>query len=486
MTTVAGKLNTNIDGRVTFTPDHAFIDSSTDPDTLVINPIVINFTGGEFTIAVPQSEALQGGEAITYRIRLESKDSKVTFFKQDGTIYNSPTHQHTDNNWYTGLTHTDDSQLLDRVEENEYKLIQNDFHAVVPDESNVEFTELQGIPQLEPWLDIGVARLAELVTSVAKYRDRISSKLVVKGDYDANTQYELGHVISYNGNGYVYSAQSPSTGNTPPTTGNNSFWVMIAEKGSPGGTGAQIVGYNPSTWNNSSEAAARGDVTDAIESIPNPDLSNYLTTSQGLPRANPVMSGSAKRSALTYPLESSEKSTEIPTAQYVEDAIAAAGSGFLPKPLVWARRTTNQLVCSAGSSNGDVAVAWDSVALGAAQVSNGIISIPESGNYLIAVSLHMRAQANSSQSGRDMMFRAYIQRDGSDVGELFRNFGKAYYTGYEELQTFGLYYLHQLNALDAITVRANIRYYNATAFGADSSILGGLQRNYCLLWRVAD
>ncbi|MEL6462976.1 MAG: hypothetical protein AAFQ91_32970, partial [Cyanobacteria bacterium J06621_15] len=88
---------------------------------------------------------------------------------------------------------------------------------------------------------------------------------------------------------------TPSANNPPPTTGNNAYWVMIAQKGEPGGTGAQIIGYNPTTWSGSSEAAARGDVVDAIQSIPNPDLSNYLTVAAGLPRNNPVMTANLFR-----------------------------------------------------------------------------------------------------------------------------------------------------------------------------------------------
>jgi hypothetical protein len=492
MTTITGKINGSVNGIIRATPDHIFIDNSTNPKTLVMLPIEAAIANGSFTINVPQSQNLAGTpnvttEGITWYFEQFRTVTTSTFYFLDGIEYKGATHLWaTDGLWYTGSVHVANSQRLDKVDRTENLAIASaKIHAVVPDVASIDFSALVGIPAEQPYLNISLYRIAELLTTIAVYRDRISSKFTPKGAYSAATAYVYGDLINYNGNSYVWVNSASLTGQTPPAT-NNANWFQIASKGAVGGTGAQIVGFSPITWQGSAEAAARGDVRDAIASVQPPDLSGYLTIVAGLPRNNAVMTGTSKRAALSFPVATAEKATEISTAQYVEDAIAALGVGLLPRPIVWTRRTSDQIVCNNGSSSGNVRVAWDSTLLGSANMSGGIFTVPTAGNYLFYVNLNLQLQPNSATEPTKSGARAYLSS--LSVGELegfFRTEKRLPYTVSSLFQGNGLVYLSSLSAATQIEVRANIYYSNgATAYSDPSEIIGGSQNNL-IIWRVA-
>lgn len=489
MVVINGRLNGSITGLVRATPDVPFVDSTTSPPTLIVSAYEATITAGVFTITVPQSQNLGNG-SITYKWELFAQQSVTSFYLLDGTLFTGPTHQWvTDSKWYTGTVHDTTSRLLDRVVENKNVPIQQPFHAIAPDSASpVSFTSLQGIPSQTPWFDIGLARLADMLTTVALYRDRISAKFVVKGAYAANTTYQLNDVVTFNGNSYVYTNNTPSQNQQPPLTGDDANWLMIAAKGAPGGTGAQIVGYNATSWAGSAEAAARGDVRDAIASIPNPDLSAYLTVAAGLPRNNAVMTGTSKRAILNYPVAAGDRNTEIPTAQYVEDAIAAQGVGLLAKPVLWTKRITDQVVCNNQSSSGNVRVVWDSTQLGSANLNNGVFTVPVAGNYLFYLGLLLQLQPNSATEPVLSRNRAWLNNisASTELDSFFRAEQRLPYTVPALIQQGGLILLTGLSAGTQLEVRASISYTNgATAYSNPSEVVGSVSNNL-IAWRVAN
>jgi|GEM_PF-3884819 hypothetical protein len=489
MVQITGKINGNITGLIRATPDHPFIDTTTNPDTLVLVAYEAAIASSTFTIILPQSQNIQNGEGITYKWELFETKTVTTFYLLDGTVYNGPTHLWaTDGKYYTGSTHDTTSRLLDRVQQQSNVSLQDPFHAIAPDSPTpVDFTTLLGIPSQSPWFDIGLSRLAELLTTVATYRDRISSKFVIKGAYTANTIYQLGDVVSFNGNSYVWRNATPAQNLSPPLTGDNVNWLMIAAKGAAGGTGAQIVGYNATTWTGSSEAAARGDVKDAIASIPNPDLSNYLTIAAGLPRSNPVMTGTAKRSVLTFPVAGGEKSTEIPTAQYVEDAIAAlATSNKLPAPLIFARRSA---AIALGQDNRQTVI-WNPRVINAGNLldANGIITIAETGAYLFFLSLQGSITGNyqSSQGQVQIRFRGILQNAGGafDVGDFFTYTYGATQATFINKQS-GFRFETGLSAGTTLRIDTITQAIGASSVISSSQIDASAANNYLIVWRVA-
>jgi hypothetical protein len=489
MVQITGKISGNITGLVRATPDHPFIDNSTNPPTLVVSAYEATITSSTFTLTLPQTQNLQGvgSEGVTYKWELFETRSVISYYLLDGTTYIGPVHQWaTDSKWYTGSVHDTTSRLLDRVVANQNIPIQDPFHAIAPDSATpVPFTSLIGIPSQFPWFDIGLSRLAELLTTVATYRDRISSKFAIRGAYAVNTIYSLNDIVSFNGNSYVWRSATPAQNQQPPTTGDNANWLMIAAKGATGGTGAQIVGYNATNWTGSSEAAARGDVRDAIASIPNPDLSNYLTVAAGLPRNNPVMTGAVKRPALAFPVAGGEKGTEVPTAQYVEDAIASLGTGKLPSPLIFAKRAS---VITLGQDVRSTVI-WNPRVInqGAILDSNGIITIAEAGSYLFMVSLQATITGNyqSSQGQVQIRYRSILANVGTgiDAGDFFNyTYGATQATFTNKQQGFRL---EQLSAGTTLDIDVTTTAIGASSVISSSQIDGSAANNYLMVWRVA-
>ncbi|MBW4633569.1 MAG: hypothetical protein KME30_17220 [Iphinoe sp. HA4291-MV1] len=428
MPTIQGQFNgTPFNGIVRFTPDAVWVDTSTNPDTIISQPIELTITNSSFSGTVPQSQNVGTGgvttEGITYTTEVLKSVQTIKFYFLDGTLYEGAYHQHTDTFWYTGSIHDGTSKRLDRVVTNSYQSALPAFHAVVPNVGTVvEFGSLVGISTQQPYLDISTFRIADLLTLDPTYKNRISAKFVIKGGYQAGTTYTLNDITFYNGNSYVWINASSGSGQTPPIVSPyaNTYWQAIALKGDAGGTGAQIVGYSPATWNGSSEAAARGDVKDAISSIPNPDLSNYYTKAEAAPRANATFTGTTKRDTLSYPVATTDKPKEVPTAQYVEDAIAALAFAKLGDPLVYARRVA-QLSLSLATR---AIIAWDNrvINVGTVLDTNGNFTVPINGNYLFYTK--QTFQLNGAFAGNQTrgIVRAILTRSspsGTDYGDFY-------------------------------------------------------------------
>jgi hypothetical protein len=494
MTKIIGKLNSSLSGIIRATPTHTFVDTSTTPDTLVSLPYEAAINAGEFTITVPQSQNLGGTgittESIAYKWELFKNDTAVTFFFLSGEKYEGPTHQHSDTFYYTGSTHADNSIKLDRVSTTNLVLLQPAIYAIAPDSSvDIDFTTLVGIPNTPPYQNISLHRIADLITTVAAYRDRISSKFSPKGLYDANTFYAFGDVVRFNGNGYVWRNAASLKGQAPPMTGDNTNWMMISEKGTTGGTGAQIVGFSPTAWANSAEAAAREDVRAAIASVQPQDLSNYLTKAEGAPRANPTFTGNVKRGQLTYPVPTADKPTEIITAKYVEDAFAAlaTSSAKLPTPLIYARRNAQLAI---GTSSYTV-IPWDSIVTNTGNILNSVgdINISENGDYLMHCNLFMEVAgnigANNTRTIFDIVLSKYANSAFTDIANLVYD-NESSSAGAWRSRRQGWRYLDDAVAGEVYNIRARIGGGGVDATGNTIAPGGnGGQANYFVIWKVA-
>lgn len=492
MVAIAGKVNQSITGTVRATPVSPFIDYSQSPTVLVSLPIEAAITNGSFTITVPQSQFLAPvitvvTEGIPYKWELFQTVSTFTFYFLDGSVYSGATHLYTDSIYYTGSVHDATSKRLDRVATTTSTAFQNPFYAIAPNSSTtVDFSTLIAISAEKPYLDISAYRISELLTTVSTYRDRISAKFNVRGNYATNTYYVLNDLVAYNGSSYLWINATSAQNVAPPASGSDSNWLQIAAKGAAGGTGAQIVGYS-SSWSGSSEAASRGDVYQGISSIPNPDLSNYLTVSAGLPRANAVMTGTSKRATLTYPVASADKATEIPTAQYVEDAIAAlAVSNRLPTPLIFARRSS---VLTLGQDVRSTVV-WNPRVIYTDSLlnSSGVITIQDAGNYLFYLSLQASITGNyqSSQGQVQIRFRGILYNSGAsvDAGDFFNYcYGATQATFQNKQQGFRLE--TGLSVGTTLTIDAATQVSGASSVISSSQIDGTQANNFFMMWRVA-
>lgn len=387
MTTIQGKLNsTTFSGIVRFTPDSVFVNYATSPDELVILPIEASIVNGSFTINVPQSQNLSGQPGLT----TEGVTYKVEILKLDGSY----------------LQHF------------------FPFHTVVPDTASVvDFTTLISIPRQTPYLDISIYGITNLLTEVPTYRDKISSKFNIRGTYDPAISYVLNDMVEYQGNSYLWRNTSSLAGQTPPLESSNTNWFLLAKKGDTGsGTTAIIVGYNSSTWNNSNQAASRGDVEDAITATQGmiPNTTNFLTKTEGAPKNNPVFTGKVQRDAMTYPVPQADREKEVITASYLETAISNISSNKLTTPIVFARK-----VNSIGLSlNTRIIVTWDNRIINENTVldTNGNFTVPEDGTYLVYCKLSFNLRGAYSGNNTRANIRAIFTRSSpsaSDYGDLF-------------------------------------------------------------------
>lgn len=70
-------------------------------------------------------------------------------------------------------------------------------------------------------------KLADGLVTFQESIDNIANQ----GEYDATKQYAQGNFVLYNGNVYMYIANTPSTGNLPTDT---AYWVNLGLKGDTG------------------------------------------------------------------------------------------------------------------------------------------------------------------------------------------------------------------------------------------------------------
>ena len=496
MVTINGKINSSFGGIIRAIPTHLFVDTSTSPATIVNQPIQAAITNGSFSISIPQSQNLTGQpniktEGVTYKFELLKSDTTIRYFFGNGNEYTGNVHQHTDNLWYTGtLPHDAVNQVrLDRVEKVEYSAIQEPIYAVAPDSATaVDFSTLISIPAQAPYLDISLYRLAEIITTNQIYKERISSRFNYRGIYSASVSYVLNDVVSHNGNSYIWRNSSSLTGQAPPATGSDANWLMLASKGDTGsGTTATIVGYNATAWTGSNQAAARGDVRDAIASIPNPDLSNYFTKSEALPRNNAVMTGSSKRAVVSYPVLESDKDTEIPTARYVENAIGALAFTRLSSPIVFARRVAAQSV----SLGARTTILWDNrvINTGVTVDTNGNFTVPVSASYLFYVKLSLTIVGLYAGNQTRGNIRCILTSGSTEIGDFFLdNFATVNDTWY--LRREGWRFEANMTQGEVFQIRYLIESQSlggSSTQGISSSgngITGSNVNNQLLIWRI--
>ena len=504
MTQLVGRLNQSVNGKLIITPSHPFIDESSNPPVLVSLPYEAAINNGQFSVEVPHSENVSGAngvktEGITYKFELFEVKTLTEFQRLDGSIFEGTTNTDADGNIWSGATQTPQSISLARIDKEETSYFIDPFFAIVPfvdpfqGSGNINITELIGITAQQPYLDITLFRLAKLLTDNPTYRDKISGKLIVKGQYSDSENYVFNDVVSFNGSSFVCLLPSVS-GVAPNVDGMDSItWVVLAKKGEPGGTGAQSIGYNPDTWG-TDDAASRRDVRDAVEQIrqatSNIDLSEYAKTEDVAPRRNPQFTGtSIKRPPLVFPVSSSQAPTEIATAGYVAQAIAESGSNFFPAPLAYARRV-QQL-----NFNRDVnqSIVWDNRRIGLDFIStNGEITIQENGDYLFFANLLVQLTMSFSSNQRRVVLKLNIFRirpNSVDLGSVFFTDNPTVDSGAHKpsFTEQGLKYIPDLRKNDVLNFRIRVSADgNSTAVSQSGHrILASQADNYMLMWRVA-
>ncbi|NEO59233.1 MAG: hypothetical protein F6J98_02035 [Moorea sp. SIO4G2] len=283
MTTIKGRLNEKITGKIVATPDVPF--SVEGSNEIVILPKeknigTISEPSDEFEIVVSQSESVlvdpsdsgfdgySNLKGVTYKWQVIRFVPQERFFFLDGTLYEGERVARGSEGWWSGKKYVEgESRPLTRLDSPLEKIL-IEFHAIAPkivinsgtgQEEPVNFTELVGINHQSPTLDLNLLRLADILTQ-PPYRDRISSRLAIKGEWDANESYVVTDTVFYKGSSYIYinptTDQTTSKGKEPPSIESgednnwrNEYWQFVTLKGQDGsGTTAVYQKYEEEAW----------------------------------------------------------------------------------------------------------------------------------------------------------------------------------------------------------------------------------------------
>lgn len=508
MPTVYGSLNdTSLIGWIVVTPDHPFLDQSTN--IIVTVPIEKLFDSGFFQVDVPQSQSTldpvtnEKGAEITYHWQIYKGEIVTVYRLPTGEVYEGDVFVE-GNRFYTG--DPEDPTTVELTVEDE--VIKADLiislHAVCPDqEEDLNFGNLIGINYQTPYGDISLIRLAEYITTEPVYKNKLSAAFNFVGDFDPATNYLRNDLVDYQGNSFVWSPATgvnPPVGDTPtpivepePTT--SEYWQLVAAKGDQGadgdGANTQIIEYDPNTWANSTRSVAEGSVVNAINSIPAPEIPNV----QGFaPVDSPSFTGSPQRSPVltTYP-PPPNNNREIPTTEYVQRAINSASGllNLLPCPAFYARRIGRQGL-TAGVRQ---IISWDNRVIHSGNTSQALIAaspnlkdlvIPESGYYLFFCSLFFKFVGSYATNSRRTVMEAALLVNGFDRGKFFYADESSSALTWSYLRQG--FRFQQLSQGEIVTIGVTVRWRGDPAFSS-ASIADGEgtdDDDFILVWKVTN
>jgi hypothetical protein len=254
------------------------VDQSDSPDSIVTQKPVEFAIAGGFSIDVPESQTNQ----VTYHFEFFQTETSYRYQFENGDFYDGLWHLHTDSQYYTGPAHTAESVLLYRIADTR-EVLYVDFHAQVPNLSTVEFARLVPTGVTRDTLDSSIARLAELLSTVDDYAERLRGGPSWQGAYNASTYYSYGQAVNYLGSSWLFLNPDPQQDTTPSVL--NPDWALVAAKGEAGTTGDDTP-YDATGWNGSLSPPSQNAVRDVIVELP-----TLLNLAQYAPTASPALTG---------------------------------------------------------------------------------------------------------------------------------------------------------------------------------------------------
>jgi hypothetical protein len=300
----------------------AFVNS--DPYSVTVA------SGNSGVLDIPAST----NQKVSYRFEVFQNVTIDRFFLQDGTEYQGARWQWTsggsfDNNWYTGQAPKDPSQkLLTRLTGTEKRFVLDPINALCP-LVNTNLKDLFSTSVTSYQLDAGARRVAELMLGDVALKAQLPKGINPRGAFLSTNTYNQNDGVTYNGEFWVY--ESTTAGSSTPGTG--TAWRRYIEKGDPGGTGAQSVGFNAATWNAQTaafklESTSRGDSLELFNAVIPPDLSGFAQRGG----ANTFSDSNTFNGAVTFnstcavPLRApGTNNANAASTAFVQAAIAALG-----------------------------------------------------------------------------------------------------------------------------------------------------------------
>jgi hypothetical protein len=292
-------------------------DSETAPDSyLLALPHDFLITNGALEPCnLKESETAQ----ISYTFSLFRSSVDYDFFyAADSTIDpgvyygrndERPTHLHTDSRYYTGLTHLAESQPLDRVARQRLEAIGDVFQAIVPNQPNVEFAQLERTGFATDRTPQTARQVAEALRQNPTFMQNLIDFLVIQ-PYSATTLYRRGNLVSLGGS--AYQCLRENTSGLAPAT-NPLHWRLFAAKGDPGGTGGDNSAF-AAAWDGDLNAPSKNVLWDYISA----SLATKAEVNARVSAVSPALSGNAtyETQALGTGAPASSTRTRIATTEY--------------------------------------------------------------------------------------------------------------------------------------------------------------------------
>lgn len=398
-----------LDAKLTVKLDGSIIDTTPTPNAVLVpEPYEIDIVAGALSIELPESATSN----TTYHFLLEKIITTTAYYLvSDGTFWNGDTHQHTDLEYYTGKLQTGESQLLSKVD-SEVRSTILDFHAIAPNQSAVEFSNLIHTGISSDVMDTSIRRLAYELTNVQEFVEAIRGGPTFKGPYDALVYYRLNDVVSYNGSSWMWIASNPGVSQTPFE---GAYWTLIAAKGDAGGTGGDDTAYDATGWNGVLDAPSKNSVRDIIETLASvSQLSSYAPiaspTFTGTPVAPTPAAGSNSTAIATTAFVAEEFApinNPILTGNVIVPTPPASSNNTLAVNAAWVRQNVSYRVLTiayVGSPQSITTSAWQTTIFniedfdinGDYNASTGVFTAPRSSLYRFTSSVHVTVTAGSN------------------------------------------------------------------------------------------
>lgn len=174
MTLVVGKVQNAIGeplpGSLEIAVSENIQDRNSSPIALRVAPVTIGCENGAFEIDLTPSET-------SYQFRYFTTEIIVTYLKYaDQRLYRGAVHEH-EGQWYSGETHTLDSELLIRLENVTETDVIAPFHATIPDRDRVEFADLTPTGITASNQDTSLLTLAILLTTRPEFLTPLAQEI---------------------------------------------------------------------------------------------------------------------------------------------------------------------------------------------------------------------------------------------------------------------------------------------------------------------
>lgn len=370
--------NELLNGQLWVQLDAPLKDASTNPDSVLL-PVLkkITITAGNLSLNLPESES----QRVSYWFR---------FFEYE--------------------ENTTTPKVLPALE----------FRSFVPNLASVEFDDLIPVNISIDTIGINAAQIAQILATTSQYAEILRGDPRYTGDYSNTRIYKRGEAARYAGSWWMWFVDDQLSGIEPSTVAPGSnYWVIVSQKGDPGGTGGQDTVYGAG-WNGATWAPTANVLYDIISTLAtvsslssyaplasptftgNPgrnsalaagDNSNLFATSAWVrslfaPLASPALTGNP-----TAPTQlTSDESTKLATTQYVRSKLDERSQ----QTLIIASRANNSnqaLALNAFSS----AIVFSTEHHDPSNLYNpatGVFTVPTTAWYKIVVSAYAQNSAN--------------------------------------------------------------------------------------------